>query len=143
MRKTAIEIIDETVAFYSEDVKRRAVLYGADAAKVRGYINPDGPEYINSSVCMYITDDGRSCAFGRCMTSPDKTIAGIDTLIYNKKKSDGISGVDDLLKEEYSGHSVNFWCALQDLHDEKIYWDDDGLSQTGMERVEKLKEKWG
>ena len=118
--KTKLEIIDETVKYYSEDVTRRAV------PKEGG--------------CYYhVFDQGmdKYCAFGRCMIDPKISVD--DTSGFNESQS--IIGVDQdlLLKEEYRGHSNRFWIEIQRLHDNDVYWGSDGLSADGLRYSEELK----
>jgi hypothetical protein len=141
MRKTAIEIIDETVAFYSEDVNRRAVVYGKDAAKARGFsdekIEIAEPKL---AACMYHTNDGRQCAFGRCMVNPHKHsnfFGPVRELVGYKDNADHV------LKEEYHGHSLEFWGQLQRLHDINDHWNEFGLTKHGEGFLEDMKKNFG
>jgi len=86
--------------------------------------------------CRYLTKDGRMCAVGMCMNELSLkefgTVMGdVHDLneIVEQKVSD--QGLDYLLKEEYKGHPLKFWKKLQQLHDNKKYWDDDGLNERG------------
>lgn len=123
MKKTAIEIIDETVAYYSEDIKRRAKIF-----------NPDG----YGTICQYYTKDGQMCAVGRCLEEPEKF------------KGDGSSAnqlnaeweLDTILKEEYRDQPISFWDKLQSLHDNDVHWDKEGLSKKGKSFVNVLKKKY-
>lgn len=115
-----LQIIEETVKYYSEDVSRRA-------------IKPGGR-------CEYLTSDGKMCAVGRCMINPgtnrDDDIGFIPS--YSIIEVDQ----DKILKKEYRGHENEFWFDLQKLHDANSNWIDNGLSDAGQRYVEKLKEKW-
>ena len=109
--KTKIEIINETVAYYSEDPLRRGLF--------RGY-------------CQYITIDGRMCAVGRCMIdprteSPDAQIGQIER--FERK-----------LKAEYRGYTKRFWGELQRLHDVSEHWNEEGLTKEGEIFLQALKE---
>ena len=129
MIKTKIEIIEETYNYYSEDVSRRA------------YVGEDG--------CSYLTEDGRMCAFGRCCKNPgeiqellkissDPTHGSymINKLVEHKKT------IEDVLKEEYKGHTVLFWRALQGFHDSILNWNEKGITEWGLKRYEELKKEY-
>ncbi len=95
---TKIEIIEETVAFYTEDPSRIA---------------------LENRRCKYLTSDGRKCAFGRCMT--DEALEeygefGQIVTILEENLPEGTT-LDSLLKPEYQGHDALFWRDLQSLHD--------------------------
>lgn len=95
MQKTKAEIIEETVRYYEEDPSRRSY----DMA---------------THMCNYLSPTGQMCAVGRCMTDPGSVTATSD--VYSLADSSE-SGLDGLLKEEYRGHSVDFWDSLQQYHD--------------------------
>ena len=119
-RLSALEIIDETVAFYSEDVTRRALV---------------------GHSCEYVTRDGRSCAVGRCLTKGGRDGA------HEHEGQDvaGLSGALDGLPlyARYRGHSIEFWGLLQDLHDANGNWDANGITTLGMGEADDLREKFG
>jgi len=115
--KTKLEIINETVAYYSEDVNRRATN--------------------NNGGCEYKTEDGRMCAVGRYLIHElPKPSSGVSVQPLN-------CNLDDFLMDEYSGHSVEFWSCLQSLHDRAEYWNATGLTESGQSYVNKLKEIYG
>ena len=106
---TKIEIIDETVKYYSEDVYRRSLV---------------------AEVCKYKTEEGKMCAVGRCLTSTniDKfgTLDGDVHLLFAQ-----VDWNDDLFQEQYKGHDEAFWADLQHLHDVQTHWDNNGLTEIG------------
>ncbi len=113
--KTKIEIINETVEFYSANpLNRRAISQN------------DG--------CQYLTSDGRKCAIGRLIKDDkyDKKFEGrcCDNDYYIK--------LEDILMDEYKGHSTEFWSGLQSLHDSSKFWYTDRLSIEGEKRVQEL-----
>lgn len=113
---TKHEIIDETVAYYSEDPKRRA---------------------FNGSDCMYfIPESGNMCAVGRCLKNPS------DLIGKTINADDLLEGNDSLLKLEYQGHDARFWQDLQWLHDRKEFWCESGLTVAGKNEVIGMKSKW-
>lgn len=106
MQKTIEEIVNETLAYYEEDPRRRAVTLEG---------------------CEYLTEDGRMCAVGRCLhgDADARTLKNYASCIY--RSNAGLPSrshyrdpliLDDLLKEEYRGHPVAFWDSLQRLHDD-------------------------
>jgi len=132
MQMTKEEILDETVAFYSEDPKRRA-------------LKEDGK-------CAYSTPDGRHCAVGRCL-KPSLLKQGTELLgngdgVYRLVQKQNnipigelVTGIDNLLDDRYHGHSIAFWGDLQNIHDYKYYWCDSGLTERGLKMVNHVKEK--
>jgi len=116
-RLTAVEIINETVEFYSADVTRRSV--------ENGY-------------CAYAGTKGRKCAYARCWRD------GVWKPEYEGKAvTNGLLPLpDELVEERYKGHSNGFWDELQNLHDLSINWNSNGLSNCGKENVRILLEKY-
>ena len=123
---TAEQIIDETVAYYSADTKRRADTI-------------DG--------CQYYTVEGNMCAVGRCLINPKEVEEFVQTNLRGLAAATTLNaksekGLDALLKEEYRGHSINLWSDLQRLHDSSFdsdYWDEHGLTQYGLECLQDIK----
>lgn len=116
-RLTALEIIDETVAFYSADVTRRS--------KKDGY-------------CVYAGKDGTKCAYSRCWRE------GVWKAEYEDRnpKHEKMPLPDELVEERYKGHSAMFWKKLQRLHDNDYHWDQTGLTEKGKEYVEIIKNEF-
>ena len=120
---TKTEIINETVAFYSEDVSRRS-------------FTADGCWNILTS------EDGitRKCAVGRCMN--EESISNPA----NRKSSVGVfkqnDSIDHILNPEYQGHSADFWAELQVVHDSTGHWDAQGLTPRGIEWINDLLNKY-
>jgi hypothetical protein len=128
---TKIDIILETVEFYSADTSRRSIT-------VRDEKHP------KSTTCMYNSGDGRHCAVGRCMTEEFK----IEVLELNKNTTDvnGISegrkSLDEVLQKKYHGHNHGFWTNLQHLHDLELNWDSKGITARGLNEVKSLKQEY-
>jgi hypothetical protein len=131
--KTAIEIIDETVAFYGDDPKGRRSL---------------GLSSVGNVTCFYHGEEGKKCAVGRCLTdsglekahefekSPPPTGASV-------KEFDSKFELELNLIEVYRGHSIDFWKDLQALHDHDRMWGKFfGLTEDGHQYVEVLKQKY-
>jgi hypothetical protein len=118
-RLTKLQIIDETVEYYSADVSRRS-------------IGEDG--------CMYKSPNGNMCAVGRCIEE-----SKLQSIITTKSNGSGAYTLfnvygTDILKEKYRGHEVSFWDDLQGFHDNPINWDNDGITEDGLRRASELKE---
>lgn len=122
MKKSKVEIIQETVDYYSAD--------------------PDGRRANENGDCMYLASDGRMCAVGRCMADPK--VAGDYIGDYRDMlehvRSQGVQY--DILKPEYQGHSVGFWEDLQMFHDSDVNWDSNGLSELGQWSLKRLIDNW-
>lgn len=132
MQKTKIQIIDETVEYYSADPKRRATTKGA----------------LGRNLCIYLAEDGRTCAFSRCMIEPlrAKNMAApcdmlIDMLTRKHVERNEVVPTG-ILKPEYDGYTISFWLGIQGLHDNVDYWDDKGMTGIGKMRVETMKETY-
>lgn len=136
--RTKTEILEETAAFYGEDVTRRAVRK---------------PGAANTS-CVYKTDDDRRCAFSRCCTEEGVELLheicnsgmGINGAISSLYKHRLILRSDDadaLLKPQYQGHTLEFWNDVQDLHDVNNDWDCNGITPRGQDKLNSLLSKWG
>ena len=115
---TKIDIIKETVRFYSKDANRRGLNHGGS--------------------CQYLTEDGKNCAIGRCI-KPSKFSKiqnhwGTSQLV----ASTGSTNIDSLLSKKYHGHSAAFWSDLQDLHDDSINWVNNTISDKGERQVVRL-----
>lgn len=90
----------------------------------------------DESTCMYLTNDGRMCAVGMCMT--DKALDtwgdfknGVKSIVAILKDKE----LDSIFKDDYKGHDEDFWSELQFLHDEPYFWDECGLTLEGCDRV--------
>ncbi len=121
---TKIEIIEETVEFYSKDPEGRRSL----------------DEFRD---CKYNGPKGTHCAVGRCMLSKYKRLGS-----KFKHNSEDVyvlldaDNIDHFLSPKYRGHGITFWQDLQELHDKDSFWDKRGLSAYGKTLVKELKEKY-
>jgi hypothetical protein len=117
---TKKEIIEETVAYYSEDTARRA-------------IDTTGCHYQTISA----TGEEKYCAVGRCL---DPKVANYDATgnvlyyAYDFASED----LDSHLKPQYRRHSLGFWKSLQMFHDVSLYWDDKCLTDKGKEKLQSI-----
>lgn len=138
---TKIEIIDETVNYYSEDINRRSI------KTITAF-----DQTINT--CVYNGTNKTHCAVGRCLLDKYKKrgskLPGNDldmcvlTEILTGVEFDYFDyNIDKILSPKYRGHDVNFWCSLQTLHDKEGNWSDSGLTERGKEYVNRLKLLYG
>jgi hypothetical protein len=118
-QKSMLEILNETVQYYSEDVTRR------------------GTNRTTGS-CEYLTEEGCMCAVGRCMSKPSRDMIGSATML-----TIGVScsDLEKELKPEYRGHPISFWRDIQTLHDKDANWSvASGLTTYGEFRVAQIKQ---
>lgn len=120
-RKTMVEIIDETAAFYKLSNR------GTDE---RGLSKA-------GNGCLYNGTNGTHCAFARLCINPFNLKEGIPAAILIQAHGHNI------LKEEYRGYPDEFYRELQDLHDTPANWTDTGVSESGKHYVEALRIRWG
>lgn len=109
---TKKEFLDDMVAFYSVDpIDRRAVNY---------------------DVCKYKTTDGKKCAIGRWILDEnyDKDFEGNGIQSWKTYESTGKTILQSL-PEEIQLLGDEFLRDVQNLHDNRTYWDDKGLSVAG------------
>lgn len=120
-RKTKLQIINETVAYYEASPSLRAT---------------------NKGDCYYLNVNGKRCAVGRCLRDD------VEALTLNGQWDcltdlDGpINDKDSLLRPEYRRHGNDFWMDLQKLHDQNRNWTDNGLSPIGEEYAAFLRERY-
>lgn len=127
---TKLELLEDTVKYYSIDTSRRAVVkleYGA-------------------TECMYTTDDGQHCAVGRWLQPNYKNTDWTNNIGCSADDLLRDTGViqpyepDELFVEEVQHIPAWFWMDLQQLHDNHVFWDKDGLTEAGVEKVDELRE---
>jgi len=115
-RLTTHQIIDETVEYYKNN-----------------------PRALQGAYCKYLTDDGKMCAVGRCLTPKSVQIAQTK---FNGKTFDDLNKSIIKFKSKYQGHCDSFWICLQSFHDCSLCWNGNKLTQDGERRVKVLKEKF-
>lgn len=119
---TQEQIVRETVAFYT--------------SKNRAAVEKKLDEDCVSTQCLYLTEEGKMCAVGRCMTKK-----GLERVLVSHHRAsahdlDGaFDGIDKLLKKKYHGQNIAFWANLQRLHDNKNWWDENGITEQGKAEV--------
>ena len=100
---------------------------------------------IGNGGCWYARD-GKMCAVGMCMT--DEAIywfgsfGGDINELSNKLLIQESKSLDTIFKDEYKGHSLDFWKELQDLHDDSFLWDECGLTLEGWDKANRLIERY-
>lgn len=116
---TKLEIINETISFYTGDTKRRSL-------NDKGY-------------CVYNGPNGAHCAVGRCLLPEYKEMG--ESLPMNEEairdlfEARDCNSIDDMLEEKYRGHDLSFWNQLQLLHDGEEYWDASGFTTEGEKKA--------
>lgn len=116
---TKLEIIDETVAYYSDPSKR-------------AYDDAVGH-------CRYFFD-GKMCAVGRCLIDPHNRLDSVGGSQFTEDDlkpeyrghniSENIWGID------------SFWACLQEFHDKEDHFDENGISDLGYLYIENMKKEW-
>ena len=101
--KTKIQIIDETVDYYSKNHRGKSL------------------DHLIAG-CYYRTPEGHMCAVGRCLLKKHISSRSIITFGDSNDLFDGLGEPDLILKKNYHGHSRNFWQALQKFHDTDSNW---------------------
>jgi hypothetical protein len=129
--KTKQEIINETVEYYK------------DASK-RGYDEVE-------ETCMYLTEGGNMCAVGRCLIPGSKMEMEVTNHVNRgeylamedcKTSVMKILNLEEILKPEYRGHSIEFWTRLQNLHDSHEFYTDGTMNEKGLEHAKYLWREW-
>jgi hypothetical protein len=131
-QKSVTEIVRETVDYYTKNPRSRVQ-------------DLDDPHY---PACYYFhpTTEGAMCAVGRCLDSEHPHVKAIRDNPADHKDNvgsveifyDDDNDIDDFLKEEYQGHSKEFWTDLQTLHDGNRFWGNLGITWSGQEKAEEI-----
>jgi hypothetical protein len=118
--KSMLEILEETVQYYSEDVSRRSVCLETDR-------------------CRYNGPDGKLCAAARMMTKEALHLKNIEN--YSMTCLIDTYGIE-ILKPEYVVLDTEFYDSIQKLHDDIVNWDENGLTVTGEAAVANIKAEY-
>lgn len=124
--KTKIEIINETIEFYSENPKLKRAIVISESRSLNNNFDFGSINY------QYKTSEGKACAVGRCL---------IESAPFTELNKTGFVNLRVLnyLKSDYEGHNLKFWKDLQELHDDGSNWDDSGLTPQGKNTADLLK----
>ena len=82
--------------------------------------------------CYYLDKKGNKCIAGRWMDNPEK--ATNDCILDR--------GNWGLLKPEAKLAGEDFMSTVQVIHDRKVYWNENGLSESGKKAIESIKEQF-
>ena len=120
-KEEKIALINETVAYYSEDPLRRC--------------------FYESGECFYSGTNNKNatsegCAIGRLI--PKELAEELDKEFFYDIGNSGVKEIFDRLPIDLQAYGVKFLSELQGLHDNPEYWREHGLSDEGAERVELL-----
>lgn len=105
----------------------------------------------SSTACAYTTQAGNKtihCLVGRCI-DPEKyekdfeghNVHSLD--LYVRSVMEKEDGLDYILQDEYKGHELSFWSALQSFHDNsQNMLFDNSISPKGEETLKRLRNAW-
>ncbi len=111
------QIVEEAINIAAPESSREKTIL---LETIRYYYG--NPRAVNEWSCEYESASGATCAVGRCMLAHKRRSLG-------KQNNDSVvelRNFNSLLKSRYRGLVLNFWQALQGLHDENHYWNDRG-----------------
>lgn len=121
---TPLELLEETIAYYSADPLRRAS---------------------DRNGCYY-NNNGKYCAVGRCL-KPEENTEGRFLNSFFVMGESLVEALSDVKKEslflpQYKGIPKEVWGDIQLLHDNPCFWNNNGLTNFGEERANKLRVKY-
>lgn len=129
MSKSKVEIIDETAQYIEKNGRAKGDYKSHSTLK--------------KDSCVYRTTNKQGkkigCAIGRVMLNEEYSsdLEGLTASDFERS----FGGLDQFLKPEYRGHSIDFWEDLQGFHDSDSNWDEtDHLTETGKAHLVELKE---
>lgn len=122
-----LEVLEQTVAYYSEDVNRRCIDTKTNTCFYSG--NTAGKKGIS---------DG--CAVGRLL--PEELREELDTLFEDTGGASSVTEAFHLLPVEIKELGEDFLYLLQKLHDADAFWYEGGLTKEGKEAVQKMKQQF-
>lgn len=127
---TKLEFLNDTIRYYNEDTNRRCVDHN------NCYYSP------NSCGKQDISE---GCAIGRFLDADTKKL-------FDRVQGDSFCGIKGILDSKKSrikllpiwmqGFDPDFLLAVQALHDTDAYWDKDGLTEFGLQRVNNIKKEY-
>lgn len=126
LQNKQLALLNETVAYYSEDTNRRCSkdkLCAYDPATA-------GKEGISEG-----------CAIGRLLSPQLKK--ELDKKYTSASKPSGVPSIFEELPKSIQYYGKEFLTRLQSLHDQSIYWDHNALSVAGKREIESFKKCFG
>lgn len=116
-KEEKLALLEETVAYYTEDVNRRCV--------------------VNDKQCAYagstLDKDSDGCAIGRLLDNETKLY--LDRCHSNR----GVDQVWEHIPENVKVYGKELLIQLQQLHDYPAHWDDKGLTIEGKRQYDIIK----
>lgn len=101
-----------------------------------------GNRSVSESSCEYKNVNGYRCAIGRCLTEEaledfhsTELISPFAIDMLPRHIAVKYSDFDSMFQEKYQGVDELVWKHLQMLHDNCVYWDENGLSAKGKARI--------
>lgn len=126
LQNKQLALLNETVAYYSEDTNRRC-----DTEHICAYDPATvGKEGISEG-----------CAIGRLLSPQLKK--ELDKKYTSISKPSGVPSIFEELPKSVQYYGKDFLTQLQSLHDQPIYWDHNALSVVGKRVIESFKECFG
>lgn len=132
-KKRYREILEETVEFYGEDPKRKRAVHPGNVG------------------CAYLSENGNKCAVGRLLRPEhlhldlEGSVSSLASQLSNSPiglyDEENQFALDPYLLDEYQGLDLYFLQYLQNLHDFKNHWTNQGLSEKGKKYYEIIKRK--
>lgn len=94
----------------------------------------------SSGSCAYFTEEGASCAVGRCLNTRVELVKSLKNSVkasgvYNATVGGPVASLESYLggnldkglRSPYHGHTGIFWQSLQRLHDNSSFWNKNNL----------------
>lgn len=114
LQQRQLKFLKEMIAYYSEDVNRRATNETTGA-------------------CYYLDKNtGNKCAIGRYIINEN-------SLEFSGNYKKLINSYPNCIPENIKSLGDEFLSHIQHLHDSNFYWDDSGLRDEGVERIKYIK----
>lgn len=117
------EVLDDTIAFYSENPKERRS------------INSEG----GTKSCYYWSPKGQRCAVGRLFKS---TVRKKQLAEYEGNCATNIPKLFFKKKFQFLADD-SFLDDVQELHDDSSFWDDNGINAYGLDRAQSIRNEYG
>jgi len=113
--KTKIEIINDTVEFYSKN-----------------------PRSIENGFCVYNSTNGRRCAVSRCCYEDSVFVENWPIKFVPIREQGHVVK----FLPEYQGHGISFWGEIQKIHDGPDFWNEMEFTASGIAYANALKTKY-